>query len=371
VSNTLNVTGEKLVASGTCLARTPDGLIAFVDGLLPGETATVHEIEGPGKTTFAAIDTIETASDIRVNPPCEFVAAGCGGCDWQHIRIDEQPQLKRDIVIDALSRVGKFDNASDMVEPTIILDTERYRTTARVLATSSQWGFRQEHSHDMVPVTDCMVLHPECVHQASDVMASIDGDDIHEAQLRRSPDPFFGKQLTVSPGSFYQSHIDAANTLANIVVDFVESFNSQFNCVDLYGGVGIFSVALSQHGHRVLCVESNRQAVEDAEVNLADESAYVLKCDVNTFEFGRQHFLSTCDVVVADPSREGLGKNGVRAVMSCDPDHIVLISCDPASGARDIKALVDQGFKVNDVTPIDMFAYTHHVEMVTTLSRFI
>src|SRR5690606_20607671 len=102
------------------------------------------------------------------------------------------------------------------------------------------------------------------------------------------------------------------------------------NCVDLYSGVGIFAVGLSLDGHSVISVESNESAVEDALVNLKEFDAEILEGNVDDFDYDEEEF-GNCDLVVADPSRDGLGGKGLSSVLSCTVKRVVLISCDPAA----------------------------------------
>lgn len=363
-----HVTGERVVASGACLSRNADGKITFVHGLLPGEHATVRDSSTKGSVSFADIVTLDSASQFRVAPPCTYVDQGCGGCDWQHIDIGYQSELKRGIVVDALARIGKFADADILVSPTVEMAHRDYRTSARVLVNGSSWGFRSRHSHEMISVNECMVLHAECEMQARDIQETLHGSDVHEAHLRRMPDVFHGVRLKVSPGSFYQSHIDAADVLTDMVTDIAQR-NHVHTAADLYSGVGIFSLALGVHGVSVISIEGNPVAVADAMINLADVDADVIECDVDHFDFAEQNLLGSCDLVVADPSRDGLKSGGVAAVLSCDADTVALVSCDPASGARDIALLCDSDYDIVSITPIDMFPHTHHVEMVTELRR--
>ena len=300
--------------------------------------------------------------------------AGCGGCDWQHINPAAQSRYKRDIVVDALTRIGKIVDAENVVRDCVVMGNARYRSSARILATSTSWGFRASHSHIMVPVDDCLVLHSECVQQAHDAMGALEGDvsEVHEAHVRRAPDVFQDTRLAVSPKSFFQGHVDAPRVLSELILartNEMRSGEQRLTCVDLYSGVGVFSLALARAGHRVIAVEGNPFAVGDAHKNLIDCDATVIHSDVKKFRFDVHTFGNTCDVVVVDPSREGIAKEALDAVTSCNARRIILVSCDPAAGARDIALLGAAGYVLSESTPIDMFGHTHHVEMVSILDK--
>ena len=131
---------------------------------------------------------------------------------------------------------------------------------------------------------------------------------------------------------------------------------------DLYCGVGLFA-RLVEAPSAILAVERDRFAVADARVNLRDLPAQVVRADVARFR------PEPADVVIADPSRAGLGRDGVRAVDACEPDRVVLVSCDPAACARDIRLLTERDYRVRSITPVDLFPHTPHVECVTVLDR--
>ncbi len=339
---------------------------------MPGEVATVQETKTKGRTRFGGVVSLQTRSPERVEPPCPYVQAGCGGCDWQHIDPAAQSRYKRDIVVDALTRIGKITDAESIVRDCLAMSNTRYRSSARILANSTSWGFRAAHSHTMVPVNDCLVLHSECVQQAHDAMGALDGDvdEVHEAHVRRAPDVFQETRLAVSQKSFFQGHIDAPRVLSDLILartNELRSGQQSLICVDLYSGVGVFSLALARAGHHVISVEGNPYAVGDAHKNLIDCDATVIHSDVKKFRFDVHAFGKTCDVVVVDPSREGIAKEALDAVTSCNARRIILVSCDPAAGARDIALLEGAGYSLTETTPIDMFGHTHHVEMVSIL----
>ncbi len=131
---------------------------------------------------------------------------------------------------------------------------------------------------------------------------------------------------------------------------------------DLYCGVGLFAVT-ADTPRRIVAVERGRSAVADAKHNLKGRDARVVRGDV-----GKWHG-NNVDVVIADPSRAGLGRDGARAVLACDPERVVLVSCDAAAFARDVALLTSADYKLTSVTLVDLFAHTPHVECVTVLDR--
>jgi 23S rRNA (uracil1939-C5)-methyltransferase len=168
-----------------------------------------------------------------------------------------------------------------------------------------------------------------------------------------------GHSMRVSINSFFQSRTDGAATLARLVR---EATGPDRILADLYCGVGLFAVTADQP-KRIVAVERGRAAVADAKFNLKGRDARIVRSDVGKWKGNK------VDVVVADPSRAGLGRDGARAVLACDPERVVLVSCDAAALARDIGLLVSAGYTLTSVTLVDLFAHTPHVECVTVLDR--
>src|SRR3954469_20193472 len=140
----MEIRTERMVAGGAALGRLADGRRALVTGALPGETVIADVAREQPGLVHATISEVVDAAPARVVPPCPMVAAGCGGWDWQHIATTTQPQLKRDIVVDALTRIAKL---TVDVEETVALKTEDYRTTIRGVATpDGVLGLRRTHS---------------------------------------------------------------------------------------------------------------------------------------------------------------------------------------------------------------------------------
>ena len=374
-----------MVAGGSALARGPDGRVVFVAGALPGERVRVAvETEHRGYLTARLLEVLEP-SPQRVSPPCPELARGCGACQWQHIEVDAQRSLKRDIVLDALKRIARLDAVE--MQPTVELPPWSYRTTVRAGVTKGRAGFRRARSHDSVPVDSCLVVHPlllplitesvypgahevllRCgsrtgerlalptpTHRGVVVPKGTRRDSIHEHAA--------GRRWKISAGSFFQSRSDGVDELARIVGDAADELGIATTALDLYSGVGVFAGLLAARGWSVTAVESAKSAVDDARVNLRSFAVDVVGADVEEWT------PTAADLVVADPSRTGLGKRGVAAVQGSGARRLVLVSCDAASLARDVALLGDAGFSLTSLTPVDMFPHTFHVEVVSVLDR--
>jgi 23S rRNA (uracil1939-C5)-methyltransferase len=378
----VDVTAERMVAGGLALAHGDDGRVVLVDGAVPGERVRVVVTADRSDHQRATVTEVLERAPARVEPPCAFARAGCGGCGWQHITVDAQRAYKRDIITDALHRIAHIDSPSLL--PTVELPADAYRTTVRVLAVGGRAAFRKHASHDPVVIDACMVAHP----LVDDVLRHGRFGDAHEivvragartgercvhtdpvgahvdvaADVRRGPKAHVhevvnGVRLRVGARSFFQARPDGADALARLVREAVGAHRV---VVDLYAGVGLFAATIDRPA-RVVAVENDRFAVADARHNLHERDAHVLEVDVARWRPER------VDVVIADPSRTGLGKPGAKAVLGTHAERVVLVSCDAAALARDVALLEHGGYRLRSVTPVDLFPHTPHVECVSVL----
>ena len=387
MTSTHSVRIEKLVAGGDGLARMDDGRVVFVPGVVEGELVEIELSEKKNDFGRGQLLSITEPSKNRRVPPCEHVAQGCGGCDWQHIERRIQGQAKLAIVAEAYARTARLE-----VDPQLRRLTEdARRTTVRMVSDSSgNLGFRAHESHDIVPVSSCMVSHPllndfisrPVLEGAGEVTIRVGArtGDIgvwaHEGKLanglpaglktgeRATITEQVGDHLfKVSMGSFFQSSPEAAELIVDSVSRRLDNLGIEGGMLlDAYGGVGLFSLAFSHRFDELLLVESSESACRDAVRNLAECAAVIEQANVDTWE------AAEVDVVIADPSRYGLGKHGSQAIVETGAQTIILVSCDPVAGARDAKLLTDAGYTIGEVEVLDIFPETHHVEVVAAFS---
>ena len=383
-----DVTIEKLVAGGDGLARLADGRIVFVPAVAPGETVTIEMHETRRDFGRARLVSVNTSSNARRLPPCPQVAAGCGGCDWQHIDPAAQSDVKRDIVIEAFARTARME-----IDPVLHrLPESARRTTVRMVSDGKGGlGFRAGESHEIVPAPSCAVAHDlinefisgPVLEGAGEVTIRVGartgdvGVFAHDGALSRNlragvktgergtvRESVAGREYAVSMGSFFQSSPEAAELIIESVGRALDVLGIEGgSMLDAYGGVGLFSLAFAQRFDELVLVESSPHACRDAVRNLAECAAVIEQSDMDHWE------PMEVDVVVADPSRQGLGKLGAAAVVDTGAPTIVLVSCDPVAGARDARLLASAGYELQGVEVLDIFPETHHVEVVSTFSR--
>ncbi len=390
---TVAVTTERPVAGGAMLGRESGGRVVLAHGALPDEHVVVDLRVDTARSGEGEVVRVLRGSPDRVDPPCPHVADGCGGCDWQHGRVGAQVGWKRAIVVDALRRIGHLPGADVRVGPSA--PPVGYRTTLRLAVDGDgRAGFHPRRSRHVVPVPACHVAHPNLVELLSvdwqgarevtlrtgvatgERLAVVDGrapsvlpDDVvavTRAELRDGRRVWFhedvaGLRLRVSADSFFQSGPAAAGLLVEEVRAAAGPVAPGSRVTDLYGGIGLFAATVGSGGD-VTLVERNRSAVADARVNLGDE-ARVVPVDARRYRAG------PADLVIADPPRSGLGRDAARVVAAAGAPVVVLVSCDPASLARDAALLIGHGYRHAGTTVVDAFPQTARVEAVTRFER--
>lgn len=381
-----------MATGGDALARDAAGRVVFVLGALPGETVMARVTATHASYARATVLEVLEPSPDRAQPPCPFVALGCGGCGWQHVQPAAQARLKADVVRDNLRRLGGV--AEPTVEAGPGVGPLYYRTTVRMAVKGGRAGFRRPRSHDVLAVDDCLVAHP-LLHRLIDgvdygaagevvlrcgartgerlalVSPSLRGVDLPEGVIGAGQDdldagrPVYfhelvaGARFRISAGSFFQSSPEGAELLVASVSDAIAGAEGG-RLVDAYGGVGLFAATLGrERGTTVL--ETSVPAVSDARTNAP--SARVTAVDVAKWR------PTPAGAVIADPPRSGLGRRASAVLAATGTPCLALVSCDPASLGRDTALLAEHGFGLEWSRVMDLFPGTPHVETVSRFTR--
>ena len=183
-------------------------------------------------------------------------------------------------------------------------------------------------------------------------------------------DTLSGLDFKISPLAFYQVNREQAEKLYDKALEYAQA-DGAF-ALDLYCGVGTITLCLAKRAKHVIGVEIVQRAVEDAKENarLNRIENATFKCsDAGKFAAELAASGERPDVIVVDPPRKGLDKNGIDAILKMSPKRLVYVSCDPGTLARDLKILCQKGYSLKEVTPVDMFPATKHVECCVLLCR--
>lgn len=407
---TTDVKISAMGAAGDGVAKTPSGSV-YVPFTLPGEVANVA-LDGTKGTLIA----LKTASHERVTPVCRHFEE-CGGCALQHWAPENYQAWKRDLVVSALEGRGLKVEVAPLVtcKP---YTRRRVVLTARATPKGQIVGFNRYASHDVVEITECPVAVSEIISQLDEIRAlaavlqdnarsfhltvtaadngldiAISGvkgvDDIHRQRLvtlalkfgiariaiddeiiveRLKPVVKFAQvEVEIPAGGFLQATKDAENVMAALVL---EGLKKTKNAADLFCGSGTFTFVMAEKMN-VHAVENDPAALKSLDRGLRFASGLKTvtyeQRDLFRRPLGAKE-LAAYDGLVFDPPRAG-AEEQVKEIAKAVVPHIVAISCNPVTLARDLNILVEGGYKLERVVPIDQFLWSAHVEAVAFLSK--
>jgi 23S rRNA (uracil1939-C5)-methyltransferase len=385
------------------------GKAVFVPYTIPGETARVEIVEDKPRFAKARLLEVITPSPDRIAPRCPYFG-DCGGCQWQHISYAAQLRYKQQVVLDQLQRLGKF--REPRVLPVIGMDDPwGYRNNARLVpGRDRKLGFQRADSNAVVGVERCATLHPllqdllsqievdfeeltalslRCGVNTGERMVILesrfdeapaieidlpvscaltlsDGEAVTLAGAAHLHERVGERTFRISPTSFFQVNTWGAERLLEVVARALQPRRGDL-LLDGYCGVGLFALNLATRVGRVGGIESATSSIEDARANAAglDNVEFVEGRVEDALAEGAPAF----SLAVVDPPRTGMDPAAVDALLSSPVRRLAVVSCDPATLARDLSGLVHGGFRLVEVQPVDMFPQTYHVECVAMLER--
>jgi 23S rRNA (uracil1939-C5)-methyltransferase len=407
----LTLTIEKLVHGGSGLART-NGKTCFIDGVLPGETVRASVDEDRNQYLKATLQDILEASPARIIPACP-VAGLCGGCQWQHIDYPQQLAYKAGNIKDCLVRIGKLYD-SEVSYPVASPQNVRYRSRAALKIAGRKnpaIGFYQIKTHDIVQITDCLLLEPALI-QAVAICRQLLRDNRQKfsgfteiqllavdptpavlclwldrktrkkkkmiistatgaAEEQQSPiiESVEGLQFLRDTEIFYQ--VNRRQNLAMIrqVQAFLEPAAGR-DILDLFCGCGNFSLFLAKNSAKITGIDSNKAAIIEARNNARLNGIENCRFQTgNIHDLGENVLAKKYDGILINPPRGGCDSRTLHLLAEKKPSVIVYVSCDPSTLARDLRVLVDTGYSIDAIQPFDMFPHTYHIETVVRLSK--
>jgi 23S rRNA (uracil1939-C5)-methyltransferase len=352
----VDLTIDRLAPTGEGVGR-HDGRVMFVPLTAPGDRVRV-EIERV-YTRYAratVLEILEPGPD-RVEPPCPYFGR-CGGCSWMHLSGEAQRAERVRIVRDALKRVG---HVHDIPAPSVLPSPRPlgYRSRARVAASRAAVGFRARASRRVVDVGRCLVLDPETGRELERLRARPPRTPT-EVEVRGFGEKVDvgGRMLRVGRRAFFQPNRPLWERWQSAVADRCGQGRS---LVELYAGVGFYTVLLTSRFSRVVAVERSAGA-RDARANTTAE---VVRADATEWAPKNLGGIAP-EVVLANPPRTGCHPSVLHAVIGAAPRRFVYVSCDPATLARDVGRL-SHDYRVIDLLVIDALPQTHHVEVICVL----
>ncbi len=388
------VTIEKLVYGGDGLARIGTQAV-FVPVAAVGDRLLVRITEVERNYARAVIEKIITPSPVRRTPPCDNFGA-CGGCQLQHLDYPAQLEAKVSFVRESLRRLGGIEWESEIA---ICSSSEfGYRSRAEIKVRHDQEGrpqigYFRAGSQEICQVEDCLVLLPAVNRELQRLHAepSLIPCDATRVYLTAGDD-----EVIVTPATgenSRQEEVDAMGTASRQIAGLTYRFGvrSFFQgnrllvedlirvaigraegkfAVDLYAGVGLFSLQLARTFEQVCAVEGNRVAAGHGIENARANGLANIRYEPISVEAWLKYKSSESprpDLVLLDPPRAGVGAQVIERLSALSPLAITYVSCDPATLSRDLKMLISYGYRIESIDALDMFPQTFHVETVTQL----
>ena len=383
IGDVIDIEITKVANGGFCIGR-HEGQVVFVRHTAPGEVVKAEITEINKK--FLRADAVEVikAHPQRVTPPCQY-AGICGGCDWQHLDITAQRELKSAIVREQLSHLGKVEDIAGVALEDFAVEAMpgetnglHWRTRNRFAAIADMGvGLFMSRSHSLVEIDDCLIAEDEAVQLAHTALGFSDGElqtvltatgDHVVVDPRNGPmvdEKVFDRTWHIHAGSFWQVHKAAPETFVAAVRNFAV-LNPGESLLDLYSGAGLFAASLAKEvgdDGQVVAVESSIDAVRDARRSCSDlPQLDLVTSDVS--KWVNAHQSEQFDVVVLDPPRSGAGMANVALVAGMAKRAIVYVACEPSALGRDTAVLRDAGWKLTGLRGFDAFPMTSHVECI-------
>ncbi|MEK6222730.1 MAG: class I SAM-dependent RNA methyltransferase [Chloroflexota bacterium] len=403
-TKTFTVEIEKLVYGGEGMARLPDGRAVFVPFVLPGERVAIDIAEDKRRFARAALVEVLEPSPDRITPKCKHFTK-CGGCHYQHITYADQLSAKTEILRDQLQRIAKIDSPD--IQPMIPSPSPwNYRNNIQFHQNEAgELGFLASRSDQIIAIEECHLpqenlnaLWPEIkidplpellrlglrsgMDQETILVLESAADeafdfsvDFSTAAVQLGPnsthilaESFYftieikERAFRVSADSFFQVNTKLAEQMVDHLLANL-NLTKETIVLDLYCGVGLFSAFLAPKVKQLIGIEINASAVEDFTINLDEfENVEVYNAAV---EKTLPALKVSPNIIVVDPPRSGIGHKILDTIIEMDPGVLVMISCDPATLGRDAKRLIEAGYTLKQITPIDLFPQTFHIESIS------
>jgi len=341
------------------------GRTIFVRHAIPGERVEAVVTAVNRKIVRADAVAVIDASEDRVEPPCPWTGpGGCGGCDFQHVSLTRQRDLKREVLVSSLQRFAGLDDAA-IGKLGIRVEELPGHPDGCGWMTRVRWsrddagvvGLRRHRSHEVIPVDHCVLAEPSIDSPASVVSPST---------LRR----VFDRTWEIPASDFWQVHEGLPEALVGTVMEMAQPRAGE-HWWDLYSGAGLFAAfigtAVGLDG-RVDAVEASPSAVSIARSALSDLPQVVVhEADTAAWISGADH--EAPDGVILDPPRAGVGEQLMATLTSAEIPRLVYVACDPVALARDLAVARAAGYRLTALKSFDAFPMTHHLETVALLSR--
>lgn len=324
-----------------------------------------------GKVFFLdSFDFVEQ-SPRRIIPQCPHFGH-CGGCAYQHLEYEDELAVKKQIIIDSLKRIGRQDLGDALV---CSANRFYYRSHATFVGDGTRKGLYAVRSHEIVDLSknECLLCDAainEYFRKTNPFRGSLRISTSFDKQVFSDKNGGYvhercaGIHYFHAVRDFFQSNIFLREGLLSTVIEAAALHENDHVC-DLGCGCGFFSIYAARFCKNVIGVDIAEGSIDSARKNAAYNG--IMNTTFMKMQMGRLPL--DCHTIIADPPRSGMDSRSIGSIISSKAKRLVYVSCNPATLARDIRALVNGGFTLTQCTMIDMFPCTYHIETVNLLVR--
>jgi 23S rRNA (uracil1939-C5)-methyltransferase len=328
------------------------GKAVFVPFTIEGELVSARIFREKKQFAEGEIVDLRETSPHRTEPQCPYFGR-CGGCAYQHIDYEHQLAIKWRQVRDVLERIGKLKNIP--IRPIVPSPLPYgYRNRITVHAGDGAIGYFRRDSHDLIDVERCPIAKDEV------------NRELAELRSRQPRDGHYTLRAESGPRVFSQTNDAVANAMRDLIARLVPV--GQDLLIDAYCGAGFFAKGLLDKFQRIIGIDWDKFAISAAIENATAKENYV----AGEIDLELRHLLETSNaektVVIVDPPATGLSAVVRKTMVDLAPATLIYVSCNPPTLARDLGELQGR-FKIESVTPLDMFPQTAEIEAVAHLQR--
>ncbi len=387
---------EKLDHKGRGIIR-DNGVPIFVENALPDEEVNIKIISEKKGYKEAVVTEYIKKSSNRNQPLCKYYGI-CGGCDLMHLNYEDQLKFKKNKLIEIMEKFGVETNVKD-----VLYDKQyNYRNKITLKAINNKVGLYRKKSSELVPIDECLLVDNsinDIINKIHNIDLGSTSDIIIKESNGQTLTNFISKnrkpinipttclysnsryveglklltknighvKYVISPNAFFQVNFECMKILYDKVKEYCNLKGNE-TIYDLYCGSGTIGIYLADSCKEVIGIEISERSIKDAKVNLKINKLKNMKLVLSDVSKMVNQIKKKPNIIIIDPPRAGLDKITTKWLVTSDAEKIIYVSCDPMTLGRDLKEL-QINYKITEITPVDMFPNTHHVETVCVLEK--
>lgn len=342
-----------------------NGKVTFVENALPGEVIDIILTNEKKNYNLAKIQKIIQKSSYRIDPICPYFNE-CGGCDFGHVNYETELKYKKEKVENILKKYAHIDVNIEITPSDKVYN---YRNKITLHKQNEKIGLVKKNSSEVIEIKECKLVDEkinEILHnKPKEGIIRTNGKEIISNENENITINIDKYKFKVNLNSFFQINPYTYEKMFNHIKKLISSNDV---LLDLYSGVGVFSILLSENCKKIYGIEINensyKNTLENKKINNLENITFMLgKVEDNLPKINEK-----IDTIIVDPPRSGLSKTTIKQIISINPKKIIYVSCNPMTLARDLN-LLNNSYKLECIKAFDMFPRTNHVECVILLQR--